>query len=79
MIMMKDKLEKSGHRRLYYRLRATCLLGLLFLSLAGAAAIPVGISYRLAQAKAVEETSERVEENEEDEEGEASLPLGEGI
>ena len=77
MIMMKDKLEKTGHRRLYYRLRATCLLGLHFLSLAGAAAIPVGISYRLAQAKAVEETSQVLEE--EGEEGEEeNLPLSEG-
>lgn len=77
MIMMKDKLEKTGHRRLYYRLRASCLLGLLFLSLAGAAAIPVGISYRLAQAKAVEETSERGEEEGREGEEEPLLSPGE--
>lgn len=75
MIMMKDKLEKTGHRRLYYRLRASCLLGLLFLTLAGAAAIPVGISYRLAQAKAVEETSKTREEEHEEGEEEALLEL----
>ncbi len=46
---MKDKLEKNGHKRSYYMKRLalkTSLLGLAFFAIC---AIPVGLSYRIAE------------------------------
>lgn len=51
---MKDKLEKYGKERHVYRLRSVALLALLVAGAAMAAMIPIGISYRMAEARAVE-------------------------
>ncbi len=51
MILMKDKLEKTGHKKLYYRAKSVFTASLIALGVLGVAAIPVGISYQLAQAK----------------------------
>lgn len=45
---MVDKLEKNGHKRIYYRLKAVVFFLLIALGLTAVMAIPVGISYRLA-------------------------------
>lgn len=50
--MMKNKLEKTGHKKAYYKAKGffgIFLFGVLGLSLA---AIPVGITYRIAEAQA---------------------------
>ncbi len=63
---MKNKLEKTGHGRAYYRARGffgIFLFGIFFLSLA---AIPVGITYTIAEARAQEEASNKAEERKED-------------
>ena len=49
---MKNKLEKTGHKKAYYKAKGffgIFLFGILGLSLA---AIPVGITYRIAEAQA---------------------------
>lgn len=45
---MVDKLEKNGHKRAYYRLKAALFVALIALAVTAIMAIPVGISYRLA-------------------------------
>ncbi len=45
---MVDKLEKNGHKRIYYRLKAASFILIIVLAVAAMMAIPVGISYRLA-------------------------------
>lgn len=45
---MVDKLEKNGHKLIYYRLRALSFILIIVLALTAILAIPVGISYRLA-------------------------------
>lgn len=52
---MKDKLEKTGHKKLYYRLKSALTVLMFSIALAAAAAIPVGISYRLSAEKGEEE------------------------
>lgn len=54
---MKDKLEKTGHKKLYYRLKSVLTIFMFSIALAAAAAIPVGISYRLSAEKAEEESA----------------------
>ena len=49
---MKDKLEKTGHRRGYFMFRRLALFGLLGVALLGVSTIPVGISYRMAEEAA---------------------------
>lgn len=49
---MKNKLEKTGHKRFYYRVRGVFhvfLFSLIGLSLL---AVPVGITYHIAETKA---------------------------
>ncbi len=55
MIVMKDKLEKTGHKKLYYRAKTAMVCSLCLIAFCGLAAIPVGISYQLARAEAYEE------------------------
>lgn len=45
---MVDKLEKYGHKRIYYRLKAMAFVLLIVIALTAFMAIPVGISVRLA-------------------------------
>ncbi len=45
---MVDKLEKNGHKRAYYRLKAALFIALIAIGITAIMAIPVGISYRLA-------------------------------
>lgn len=63
---MKDKLEKTGHTKLYYELKAALTVMLFILAAIALSAIPVGISFKLAetQAKATEETSVSVSSSE---------------
>ncbi|MBR4811627.1 MAG: hypothetical protein IKZ68_00755 [Bacilli bacterium] len=67
---MKDKLEKTGHKKGYY-MRRGFLRGLaLGFALLTVAAIPIGISYKVSAAKIdepkaaqhVEETKKQAEE-----------------
>ncbi len=71
--MMKDKLEKTGHRKRYYQFRHFVMAFLIALGALAVSAIPVGISIRLAEAEAAAayvETSSSIPE-----EGEAEEPL----
>jgi len=55
---MKDKLTKTGHKKLYYRLKATLAVFLFVVAVAGAAVLPIAISYQVAdQAKARDDSS----------------------
>lgn len=45
---MKDKLVKTGHKKLYYRLKATLAVFLFVLAVTGAALLPIAISYQVA-------------------------------
>ncbi len=56
---MKDKLEKTGHKKGYYRLKAFVTFILFALAIMASGAIPVGISVKLAEAEAEAETSQR--------------------
>lgn len=49
---MKDKLEKTGHRKRYYQFRYFVVAFLFVLTAVAASAIPVGISIQLAEAEA---------------------------
>jgi hypothetical protein len=57
---MKDKLEKTGHKKLYYELKAALTVFMFVVAVFALAAIPVGISFKLAEAKAkgAEESSQ---------------------
>lgn len=57
---MKNKLEKTGHKKLYYQLKAVLTVFLFGLAVFALSAIPVGISYKLAAAQAQEEASSSV-------------------
>jgi hypothetical protein len=62
---MKDKLTKTGHKKLYYRLKATLAVFLFVVAVAGAAMLPIAISYQVAdQAKAKDDTSNGVNQSE---------------
>jgi hypothetical protein len=47
---MKDKLEKTGHKKGYYRLKSLLSIFVCSIAITAAAAIPVGISYKLDAA-----------------------------
>ncbi len=59
--MMKDKLEKTGHRKPYHTMRRLGLWAFSLLCLAGVSSIPVGISYRMAEEAAAAQISEYVD------------------
>ncbi len=46
---MKDKLEKTGHTRAYYRKKLVIKLSLFAFAFVTVCAIPVGLSYRIAE------------------------------
>lgn len=71
---MKDKLEKTGHKKGYY-MRRGFLKGLaLGFALLTVAAIPIGISYKISVAKLDEpKTVKHLEETKKQQE-EESLP-----
>ena len=55
---MQDKLTKTGHKKFYYRMKTGLTVLLFSIAVAAVAAIPVGITYRLAEVRAQEaETS----------------------
>lgn len=49
---MKDKLEKTGHKKFYYRVKTVFTVILFTLAVIALSAIPVGITFKLAEAKA---------------------------
>ena len=49
---MKDKLEKTGHKKLYYEMKAALTVFMFTLAVFALAAVPVGISFKLAEANA---------------------------
>lgn len=58
---MKDKLEKSGHKRGYYRKQLLLKASLIALGFFSLCAIPIGLSYRVAEvahAEKYESTSQ---------------------
>lgn len=71
---MKDKLEKTGHKKHYYRLK-TAVIALLFsLALGGVMAIPVGISYKISEAAAKQATSSSYHDDSEGDKEDTSVP-----
>ncbi len=46
---MKDKLEKTGHTRAYYRKKLAVKLSLFAFAFITVCTIPVGLSYRIAE------------------------------
>ena len=52
---MKDKLEKSGDKRGYYRKQMLLKASLIVFGFFSLCAIPVGLSYRVAEAHAEED------------------------
>lgn len=81
--MMKNKLEKTGHKKAYYKAKGffgIFLFGILGLSLA---AIPVGITYRIAEAQAEaaeasqsDDSKEEADSSKEEEKGKIYFPEG---
>ncbi len=64
---MKNKLEKTGHKRGYYKAKGffgIFLFGILGLSLA---AIPVGITYRIAETQAEAANASQSEDSQKEE------------
>ncbi len=49
---MKNKLERTGKNRHYYQMKAAVTVLLFLLAIAALTIIPVGISYKLAEAQA---------------------------
>ncbi len=76
MLHFKDKLEKTGHNKAYFRLRNLFLGFLITLGVLALGAIPVGISFKLAEAQAAAESSSRLAaaSQAEEEESDGSLP-----
>lgn len=67
---MKDKLEKTGHRKAYHAARRMMLAFFLVLGVFAAGAIPVGISYQAgvaAQAERENSSSYSIDEQEQEE------------
>lgn len=65
---MKDKLEKTGHKKGYYRLKSVLAITIFAVATAALAAIPVGISFKLSEAVAEENSrldSSSIDEGEE--------------
>lgn len=55
---MKDKLEKNGHKKYYYRAKTALGIFLFVLAVAGVSSLPIVISYQVAEAQAkAEDTS----------------------
>jgi len=54
---MKDRLERNGHKKAYYQLRLVLVIVLVLFGLLAIFAIPVGVSYGVATARAAEESS----------------------
>lgn len=52
---MKDKLEKTGHKKGYYRFKGAMSLCAGVIGLSILAAVPIGIAYRAAILQAEEE------------------------
>ena len=50
---MKDKLVRTGHKKLYYRFRALSFALLAFLGSSAAAAMPIAISVGVSQEYAL--------------------------
>lgn len=67
---MKDKLEKTGRNKGYYRKHLALKLSLITLSFVTICAIPIGVSYRIAEVAHAgkEETSSQVDKSEANEE-----------
>lgn len=63
---MKNKLEKTGHKKGYYRARRILSLSLFCFVGLSLAAIPVGISYKIAETQAAALSSNAKEEGEKD-------------
>jgi len=72
--MMKDKLKKSGHTKAYYKMQRLLFFFLIGATITSIAAIPVGISYKIAAyAEESEHASSSLSEmNNEEEEKENS-------
>lgn len=61
---MKDKLEKTGHKKLYYEMKTVLTVFMFILAVFALASIPVGISFKLAEAQAkAEETTSQTEKS----------------
>lgn len=78
---MKDKLEKSGHKRGYYRKQFALKASLIALGFFSLCAIPIGLSYRVAEVTHAEqeETSQLRSSQKEDEESSSSSSEEEGL
>jgi|LAHS01.1.fsa_nt_gb hypothetical protein len=55
---MKDKLEKNGHKKLYYAFKSFLTVCLFAIAVTALAAIPVGITYKMAETHAKEAEAE---------------------
>ena len=55
---MQDKLTKTGHKKFYYRMKTGMTILLFSIAVVAVAAIPVGITYRLAEVRAQERAEE---------------------
>ena len=72
---MKDKLDKTGKTKTYYRLRFASKAAVVSLAMFLLAAIPVGVSYKIAETAKAEDnhdssltvTSSEEEKNSEEE------------
>lgn len=74
---MKDKLEKSGHKHGYYRKQFALKASLIALGFFSLCAIPIGLSYRVAEvthAEQEESSSQLASSQEEREETSESSP-----
>ena len=60
---MKDKLEKTGHKKFYYQCKVFFTVMMLGLAVLALAAIPVGVSYRLADAAKAQAQNEETSQN----------------
>lgn len=65
---MSDKLEKTNHKKGYYRTRLILTVVLFLLGAIAIATIPVGFTYKIAQAKAAEAEQSSLSEKESQEE-----------
>lgn len=59
---MKDKLEKTGHKKGFYRLKSLLSIFVCSIAITAAAAIPVGISFKLDAATEHDEKTSVVTE-----------------
>ena len=61
---MKDKLVRTGHKKLYYRFRALSFALLAFLGSSAAAAMPIAISVGVSQEYALSAATHEEKEDE---------------